>query len=145
MFYPVCVFAHTRMGYPICIYSYGMPIRVWDDIFTKALSYYKHLNLSHNRFIEVKTHRNCKILQSNKYLYRRLICRIVLMFAIQLSVYNSYMHLSFSQCRNVLSQMKIQGLGQCSGNQDCWQITCQIYSQLSETVMLRVVEQPPPT
>jgi len=29
-------YAYTRTG---CLYAYGMPIRVWDDIFTEALSY----------------------------------------------------------------------------------------------------------
>ena len=28
LFCPIRVFAHTRMGYPIRVYSYGMPIRV---------------------------------------------------------------------------------------------------------------------
>ena len=26
------ILAHTRMGRPICVYSYGTPIRVWDNI-----------------------------------------------------------------------------------------------------------------
>ena len=26
------ILAHTRMGHPICVYSYGTPIRVWDSI-----------------------------------------------------------------------------------------------------------------
>jgi len=42
-------------------------IRVWDDIFTEVISYYKHLNLAQNSSIEVQTHRNCIILQNNKY------------------------------------------------------------------------------
>jgi len=29
-------YAYTRTGY---LYAYGMPICVWDDIFTEALSY----------------------------------------------------------------------------------------------------------
>ena len=58
--------AYTLMG---CPYSYGM-IR----IFTEVLSYYKRLNLAHNSSIEVQTHRNCIILQNNKYFYRYSIC-----------------------------------------------------------------------
>ena len=26
------ILSHTRMGRPICVYSYGTPIRVWDSI-----------------------------------------------------------------------------------------------------------------
>ena len=37
------ILAHTRMGRPICVYSevysYGTPIRVWDNI----LSFYLHV------------------------------------------------------------------------------------------------------
>jgi len=90
---PLAVLSHMRIlpvGYPIsyvytctgCLYAYGMPIRIWDDIFTEVLSYYKRLNLAHNSSIEVQTHRNRIILQNNKYFYRCLICRIVLMLAI---------------------------------------------------------------
>ena len=135
-------YAYTRMG---CLCTYGMPIRVQDDIFTEVLSYYKRLNLVHNSSIEVQTHRNCIILQNNKYFYRRLTCRIVLMLAIQLSVYNSYMHLSFSHCRNVLSQMNLELGIVLRQPRLLADNLLAIYSQLSETVMLRVVEQPPPT
>ena len=64
---PYAYFAHTRMGYPICVYilvrdahkyAYGMPIRIWDDIFTEVLSYYKRLNVAYNSSIEVQTHQN---------------------------------------------------------------------------------------
>ena len=26
------ILAHTHMGCPICVYSYGTPIRIWDNI-----------------------------------------------------------------------------------------------------------------
>ena len=29
---PHAYFAHTRMGYPIRVYSYGVPVSVWDDV-----------------------------------------------------------------------------------------------------------------
>ena len=64
-----------------------MRILVRDDIFIEVLSYYKRLNLAHNSSVEVQTHLNCIILQNNKYSYRRLTCRIVLMLVIYLSVY----------------------------------------------------------
>ena len=53
---PYAYFARTRMGYPICVYSYRMPIRVWDDIFIEFLSYYKCSNLAQNSSIEVQTY-----------------------------------------------------------------------------------------
>ena len=86
MFCPVCIFcpcaygishnAYTRTG---CLYAYGMPIRVWDGIFTEVLFYYKRLNLAQNSFIEVQTYRKCIIFRSDKYFYRRLSCGIDLL------------------------------------------------------------------
>ena len=36
------ILAHTRMGRPICVYSYGTPIRVWDNILSH-MSIYLHV------------------------------------------------------------------------------------------------------
>ena len=49
VFCPVCVF---------CPYAYGMPVRVWDDKLTEALSCYTRLNLSTNSFVALL---NCSI------------------------------------------------------------------------------------
>ena len=36
----MCILAHMRMGRPICVYSYGMPIRVWDNILSHIAKYF---------------------------------------------------------------------------------------------------------
>ena len=34
------ILSHTRMGHPIRVYSYGTPIRVWDDPLTHISIFY---------------------------------------------------------------------------------------------------------
>ena len=38
----MCILALTRMGCPICTYSYGMPICVWDS----NLSHISNINIT---------------------------------------------------------------------------------------------------
>ena len=69
MFCPICVFfsyaygiSHMRiLVRDAYTGAYGMPIRVWDEIFTEVLSYYKRLNLAQNSSTEVQTYRKCII------------------------------------------------------------------------------------
>ena len=44
--------AHTRMGRPICVYSYGMPICVWDNILS-------HMSISLACFISLQVFGYC--------------------------------------------------------------------------------------
>ena len=59
------ILAHTRMGRPICVYSYGTPIRVWDNIlshmsilFACFISYRSLHTAAINKY-------NCAALQRN--------------------------------------------------------------------------------
>ena len=85
---PICVWDIPYMyiySYWMPAYThYGMPVCVWDDIFTEFLFCYKHLNLAQKSFIEVQTRQNCIILLNNKYFYRWLMYQhdIVLVFTI---------------------------------------------------------------
>ena len=36
----MCILAHKHMGRPICVYSYGTPIRVWNNILPHITEYF---------------------------------------------------------------------------------------------------------
>ena len=45
------VLPHMRMGGPICVYSYGTPIRVWDNILSHTWS---HMSILFACFISLQ-------------------------------------------------------------------------------------------